>query len=132
MKKFLEEFKAFALKGNVMDMAIGVIMATAFGSIITSLTDNIISPIIGVLFQLDFNSVVIHLGSVDLMIGAFITSIINFVLMALVLFSLVKSVNKVTSLKKKEEEAAPEEPAKSAELLELEKIAALLEEQNKK
>ncbi len=131
MKKFLEEFKEFALKGNVMDMAIGVIMASAFGTVVTSLTDNIISPIIGVLFQLDFNSVVIHMGSVDLMIGAFVTSVINFVLMALVLFIMLKSVNKAMNLKKKEEEVVPTEPEKSAELLELEKITALLEQQNK-
>ncbi|MEE8808349.1 MAG: large conductance mechanosensitive channel protein MscL [Lactimicrobium sp.] len=129
MKKFWEEFKAFALKGNVMDMAVGVIMASAFGTVVSSLTDNIINPIIGLLFQLDFSSVAIKMGSVDLKIGAFISSVINFLLMALVLFIMVKAVNKAVNLHPKKEEE-PAEPAKSPELLELEKITALLEKQN--
>ena len=120
MKKFMEEFKAFALKGNVMDMAIGVIIATAFGAIITSFIENIINPIIGVLFQTDLSDVVIHMGAVDLGIGAFISAIINFVLMALVLFFLVRGVNK---MKKPQEEAAP---AKSAEAVALEEILEIL------
>ena len=120
MKKFMEEFKAFALKGNVMDMAIGVIIATAFGAIITAFIENIINPIIGVLFQTDLSEVVIHMGAVDLGIGAFISAIINFVLMALVLFFLVRGVNK---LKKPQEEAAP---AKSAEAVALEEILEIL------
>lgn len=120
MKKFMEEFKAFALKGNVMDMAIGVIIATAFGAIITAFIENIINPIIGVLFQTDLSDVVIHMGAVDLGIGAFISAIINFVLMALVLFFLVRGVNK---LKKPQEEAAP---AKSAEAVALEEILEIL------
>ena len=61
MKKFLEEFKAFALKGNMMDMAIGVLIGGAFSTLVTSLTDNIINPIIGILFQTDFSDVVLHL-----------------------------------------------------------------------
>ena len=120
MKKFMEEFKAFALKGNVMDMAIGVIIATAFGAIITAFIENIINPIIGVLFQTDLSEVVIHMGAVDLGIGAFISAIINFVLMALVLFFLVRGVNK---MKKPQEEAAP---AKSAEAVALEEILEIL------
>ena len=120
MKKFMEEFKAFALKGNVMDMAIGVIIATAFGAIITAFIENIINPIIGVLFQTDLSEVVIHMGAVDLGIGAFISAIINFVLMALVLFFLVRGVNK---LEKPQEEAAP---AKSAEAVALEEILEIL------
>ena len=116
----MEEFKAFALKGNVMDMAIGVIIATAFGAIITAFIENIINPIIGVLFQTDLSEVVIHMGAVDLGIGAFISAIINFVLMALVLFFLVRGVNK---LKKPQEEAAP---AKSAEAVALEEILEIL------
>ena len=120
MKKFMEEFKAFALKGNVMDMAIGVIIATAFGAIITAFIENIINPIIGVLFQTDLSKVVIHMGAVDLGIGAFISAIINFVLMALVLFFLVRGVNK---MKKPQEEAAP---AKSAEAVALEEILEIL------
>lgn len=114
MKNFLKEFSAFALKGNVMDMAVGVIIGGAFSSIITALIENIINPIIGIAFQTDFSNVVIHAGAVEIGIGAFISAVINFLLMALVLFCIVRSVNKARtlaeSLKKKEEEK-PAEPA---------------------
>ena len=127
MKKFMEEFKAFALKGNVMDMAIGVIIAGAFSNIVAALTENIINPIIGLLFQMDLSQVVIHMGSVDLGIGNFISAIINFIILAFVLFTIVKAVNKMMALaeKPKEEEPAPE-PEKSDELKALEEIVELL------
>ncbi len=127
MKKFMEEFKAFALKGNVMDMAIGVIIAGAFSNIITALTENIINPIIGLLFQMDLSQVVIHMGSVDLGIGNFISAIINFVILAFVLFTMVKAVNKMMDATKKQEEEAPAPaPEKSDELKALEEIVELL------
>ena len=130
MKKFMEEFKAFALKGNVMDMAIGVIIASAFGNIVAALTENIINPIIGVLFQLDLSDVVINMGSVQLGIGAFISAIINFILMALVLFIIVKAVNKV--VKKNEPAPEPEpEPVKSDEAKALEEILEILKKNQK-
>ena len=118
MKNFIEEFKAFALRGNVMDMAIGVIIGGAFQAIIKSFIDNIINPLVGVVFQVDFSSVVIRLGAVNLMIGAFISSIINFILLALVLFIMVKGINKLKKPEVKEEAA----PAKSDETVLLEKI----------
>lgn len=108
MKKFIEEFKAFALRGNVMDMAIGVIIGGAFTSIVTSLTENLINPIIGLLGGTDLSGFVLNLGGVELRYGAFITSIINFLIMAFVLFCLLKAVNKLTALGKKPE--APAEP----------------------
>ncbi|MBQ7991873.1 MAG: large conductance mechanosensitive channel protein MscL [Solobacterium sp.] len=126
MKNFMKEFKEFALKGNVMDMAVGVIIGGAFSAIITALIENIINPIIGLAFQTDFSEVVIHMGSVDLGIGAFISAVINFILMALVLFILVKSVNKIKAMNEKPAEPAPA-PAKSDELVALEKIVELLE-----
>ena len=86
MKKFIEEFKAFALRGNVMDMAIGVIIGGAFTSIVTSLTENIINPILGLFGGTDLSGFVLNLGGVELRYGAFITSIINFLIMAFVLF----------------------------------------------
>jgi len=123
----MEEFKKFALKGNVMDMAVGVIIGGAFGAIITAFIDNIVNPIIGLAFQTDFSDVVIHMGSVDLGIGAFISAVINFILMAFVLFIMVKAVNKAKSLTEKPAEPAPA-PAKSDELVALEKIVELLSE----
>ena len=118
MKNFIEEFKAFALRGNVMDMAIGVIIGGAFQAIIKSFIDNIINPLVGVVFQVDFSSVVIRLGAVNLMIGAFISSVINFILLALVLFVMVKGINKLKKPEVKEEAA----PVKSDEAVLLEKI----------
>ena len=118
MKNFIEEFKAFALRGNVMDMAIGVIIGGAFQAIIKSFIDNIVNPLVGVVFQVDFSSVVIKLGAVDLMIGAFISSVINFILLALVLFIMVKGINKLKKPEVKEDAA----PAKSDETVLLEKI----------
>ena len=118
MKNFIEEFKAFALRGNVMDMAIGVIIGGAFQAIIKSFIENIINPLVGVVFQVDFSSVVIRLGAVNLMIGAFISSVINFILLALVLFVMVKGINKLKKPEVKEEAA----PVKSDETVLLEKI----------
>ena len=108
MKKFIEEFKAFALRGNVMDMAIGVIIGGAFTSIVTSLTENLINPILGLFGGTDLSGFVLNLGGVELRYGAFITSIINLLIMAFVLFCLLKAVNKLTALGKKPE--APAEP----------------------
>ena len=108
MKKFIEEFKAFALRGNVMDMAIGVIIGGTFTSIVTSLTDNLINPILGLFGGTDLSGFVLNIGGVELRYGAFITSIINFLIMAFVLFCLLKAVNKLTALGKKPE--APAEP----------------------
>ena len=118
MKNFIEEFKAFALRGNVMDMAIGVIIGGAFQAIIKSFIENIINPLVGLVFQVDFSNVVISLGSVNLMIGAFISSVINFFLLAFVLFVMVKAINKLKKPEVKEEAA----PVKSDEAVLLEKI----------
>jgi len=118
MKNFIEEFKAFALRGNVMDMAIGVIIGGAFQAIIKSFIDNIINPLVGVVFQVDFSTLVIHLGAVNLMIGAFLSSVINFFLLAFVLFIMVKTINKLKKPEVKEEAA----PVKSDETVLLEKI----------
>ncbi len=107
MKKFIEEFKAFALKGNVMDMAIGVIIGGAFTSIVKSLTDNIINPIIGMFGGMDLSAYKLNILGAELCYGAFITSVINFLIMALVLFSLLKFVNKLTHFGKKEEAPVP-------------------------
>jgi large conductance mechanosensitive channel len=106
MKKFLEEFKAFALKGNVMDMAIGVIIGGAFSDIVTSLTENFINPIIGCIGGAEVQGKIHLLGDNYINYGAFITAIINFIIMAFIIFLLMKGVNKILSIGKKPEEAA--------------------------
>lgn len=106
MKRFLEEFKAFALRGNVMDMAIGVIIGGAFTSIVSSLTENIINPIIGMFGGADLSVYAINLFGAEFRYGAFLTSVINFIIMAFVLFCLLKLVNKMAHIGKK-----PEAPA---------------------
>lgn len=130
MKKFLEEFKEFALKGNVMDMAIGVIIGGAFSAIITALTENVINPLIGCIGNPEVTGFVIPLiKGQAINLGALITAIINFLLIALVLFCLLKAMNKALSLRKKEE--APEEeaePEPSKEELLLTEIRDLLKE----
>lgn len=108
MKSFLNEFKEFAMKGNVMDMAIGIIVGAAFTAIVTSLVDDIISPIIGLFVRVDFTDLVATVCGVDIRYGAFIMAVINFLIVAFVLFMVIKAMNKANSLvKKPEEEAAP-------------------------
>ena len=130
MKKFIEEFKAFALRGNVMDMAIGVIIGGAFTSIVTSLTENLINPILGLFGGTDLSGFVLNLGGVELRYGAFITSIINFLIMAFVLFCIVKAMNKLMEMGKHEEPAA-EEPAAPAAPTQEELLAEILVELKK-
>lgn len=99
MKKFIEEFKAFALRGNVMDMAVGVIIGGAFSGIVTSLTDNFINPILNVITGHARYSWpdIAGFGS------AFLSAVINFIIMAFILFCLIKIINKITSIGHKEE-----------------------------
>ncbi len=125
MKNFLKEFKEFALRGNVMDMAIGVIIGGAFKGIVDSLIENIINPLIGLLFNANFDHVVLKVGEVEFKFGAFFATIINFILMAFVLFCMVKAIN---ALHKKPEEI-PAEPVKSDELKALEEIVTLLKKE---
>ena len=110
MKRFFAEFKEFALKGNVVSLAVGIIIGGAFQGIVTSLTDNIISPIIGLFAGQNFDSLQVELFGAVLKYGAFITAVINFIIMALVVFMLVKTMNKLLSQGEKEAAApAPEE-----------------------
>lgn len=109
MRAFFREFKEFAMRGNVMDLAVGMIIGAAFTGIVSSLTDDILSPIIGLLFQADFSDLVWNItGDVELKYGSFIMAVINFVIVAFCLFILVKAMNKVMTIgQKKEEEAEP-------------------------
>lgn len=108
MKKFIEEFKAFISRGNVMDMAVGIIIGGAFTSIISSLVEDIINPILGLFGGMNLDKISVKLfGEVTLNYGKFIASIINFLLMSLVLFLIIRAVNKAASklsAKKEEEE----------------------------
>ncbi|MBO7701132.1 MAG: large conductance mechanosensitive channel protein MscL [Eubacteriaceae bacterium] len=110
MKKFIQEFKEFAVKGNVMDMAVGIIIGGAFTAIVTSLVNDIISPLIGVLVKMDFNELTATILGVEIKYGAFIMAVVNFLIVALVLFSIIKAMNKASELVKKKEEEAPEAP----------------------
>lgn len=108
IKAFFNEFKEFALKGNVVSMAVGIIIGGAFSSIITSLTENIINPIIGCFNEGGINGLSVTIWNAELYIGAFIMDVINFLIMALVLFVIIKAMNKVMTIgKKKEAPAAP-------------------------
>ena len=102
IKKFLEEFKAFAMRGNVLDMAVGVVIGSAFTAIVNSLVNDIINPAIGLFFNADFSDVGIHIGDVTIGVGSFINAIINFLIVAFVLFVVIKAVN---ALHKKPEES---------------------------
>ena len=106
---FVKEFKEFIMRGNVMDLAVGVIIGGAFSAIVTSLVDDVIGPIIGMICGgIDFSHLAITVGSAELMVGNFIQAIINFLIVALVLFIIIKAFNKANALvKKPEEEAAP-------------------------
>lgn len=104
MKKFLQEFKEFALKGNVLDLAVGVIIGAAFKDIVTSLTDNFINPILQLITAGDL----IEKSEIGVYASNFITAVINFIIMAFILFCIVKAINKMMTIgKKKEEPAAP-------------------------
>ncbi|MBQ1453566.1 MAG: large conductance mechanosensitive channel protein MscL [Ruminococcus sp.] len=106
--KIVKEFKEFVMRGNVMDLAVGVIIGGAFGAIVTSLTDDIISPVLGIFGGMDFSDLSVEVNGANIMYGKFITAIINFLIMALIIFLMVKGINKIMSLgKKKEEEPAP-------------------------
>lgn len=139
MKKFLEEFKTFALKGNVMSMAVGVIIGGAFQSIVTSLTANFINPLIalitgGVKTDPETREPIIVGGSfkindVEFNYGAFLSAVINFLIMAFILFLLIKGMNSLMDIghkKKKGEEAPAEEPKPDPQIVLLTEIRDLL------
>ena len=107
MKAFFAEFKKFILRGNVIDLAVGVIIGAAFQAIVTSLVDDIISPLIGLVANTDLSAMVATVGDVEIRWGAFITAIINFIIMAFVIFLIVKAINKAAELGKKKEEETP-------------------------
>lgn len=112
MKKFLEEFKLFALRGNVIDLAVGVIIGGAFQAIVKSLTDDILMPLLGLFVRSDFKDVAVRILGVEVRYGAFISSVINFLIMAFLIFILVKGMNALSRLGRKAEEEIEEATTK--------------------
>ena len=135
MKNFIEEFKKFISRGNVMDMAIGVIIGGAFGAITSSLVADVVTPLLAVLFKspnTDALNITLRAATEDadavvLGLGTFVGAVINFLVISLVIFSVIKAINKAQDMmkKKEEEEPAPEEePKPTTEEL----LTAILEE----
>ncbi len=129
MKKLLNEFKEFIMRGSVMDMAVGVIVGGAFTAIVNSLMDDILNPIIG-LFSVDgFEGLKVMIGGTALNYGNFISAILNFLIVAFVIFNIVKGLNRLSSLSHlKKEEEPEEEPAEPELTKEEELLTQILEE----
>lgn len=126
MKAFFEEFKKFIARGNVMDLAVGVIVGGAFSSITTSLINDIIMPIVGIFVsEASFANLSVSVGGAVITYGNFIQAVLNFVILAFVVFCMVKAVNRVA---RKKEEAPPPPPAPSGEEKLLAEIRDLLKE----
>lgn len=134
MKKIIEEFKKFIARGNVMDLAVGVIMGSAFGKIVSSLVEDILMPIIGVIIGgLDFSNLSIKLGDATIKYGMFIQNIIDFLIISFCIFLMVKCINKLTHKEEKDKEKdKPKAPVKTDEVLLLEEIRDLLKNEKDK
>ena len=133
MKKFFSEFKTFISKGNVIDLAVAVVIGGAFNKIVTSLVEDVIMPLVGIIIGgIDFSSLKISLGDANIMIGNFLQNIVNFLIVALTIFVVVKAFNKVSEKTKKKEEKKEEAPKKADDILLLEEIRDLLKKSNKK
>ncbi len=126
---FVSEFKEFVLRGNVMDMAVGVIIGGAFSNIVTALTTDFINPLINGIGGAEIGGSIKIYGGQRILYGDFITSVINFIIMAFVLFMILKVCNKIVSVGKKKEEEKKEAPKKSDETVLLEEIRDLLKKQ---
>ncbi len=107
----IREFREFIARGNVIDLAVGIIIGAAFTAIVTSIVEDLVNPLIGLLVGgIDFSAVSFGMGDARFMVGNFINAVIKFLIIAWVVFLIVKAVNKMSSLAAKKEEAKPEEP----------------------
>lgn len=123
--KTIREFKDFISKGNVIDMAVGVIIGTAFGKIVTSIVSDILMPLIGIVIGgIDFTGLSLHVGGAEITYGVFIQNVIDFLIVAVCIFAFVKVIAKFS---KKEEKKEPE-PVKDEKLEILKEIRDLLKE----
>lgn len=136
MSKFVQEFKEFISRGSVVDMAVGVIMGSAFTAIVTSLVTDLITPLIGMLCAgVNIADLSVSVGSAELKYGAFLQAILNFLIIALVIFCFVKAINtmrdKAAKLSKKKKEEAKEEEKPDPQIVLLEEIRDLLAKEQK-
>mgnify|MGYP004449213463 CR=1 FL=1 len=129
MKKFLEEFKTFALRGNVLDLAVGVVIGSAFTAIVSSIVENLLTPILGLLIP---NSSFADWAPGGFGLGAVINAIITFIITAFAVFVIVKSVNALTAKKKEEAEPEPEPEPEEPKPTTEELLAEILEELKKR
>lgn len=127
MKKIIKEFKQFISRGNVVDLAVGVIIGSAFGKIVTSLVNDVLMPLIGIfLGGLDFTNLTLTLKDASINYGMFIQNVFDFLIVSLCIFILIKFINQFN----KKTETKKEEPKKSEEVLLLEEIRDLLKKEN--
>ena len=127
MKNFFREFKEFISKGNVLDLAVAVVIGNAFNTIVTSLVNDVIMPLIGIIIGgIDFSSIKITLGDASIMLGNFIQNIVNFLIVAFTIFIVIKAFNKLQAKSKKKEAKKEETPKKPDDILLLEEIRDLL------
>lgn len=131
MKKFISEFKTFISRGNVLDLAVGLVIGNAFNTIVKSLVDDIFVPFIGIIIGgVNFTNLTLRLGDAAIKYGVFIQNIINFLATAFCLFIVVKFMNKLHEIKeakeKKDKKKEEEKPKKSEEIILLEEIRDLL------
>lgn len=130
MKQFFKEFKEFISKGNVLDLAIAVVIGNTFNAIVKSLVDDIIMPFVGIIIGgIHFDNIQITIGDSSIMIGLFIQNVVNFLIVALTVFLVIKIVNRLTKNKQHEKE---KNTKKADNIILLEEIRDLLKEQTKK
>lgn len=134
MKKLVKEFKEFISKGNVLDMAVGVIIGSAFSKIVSSVVNDLMMPIIGIIIGgHDFSNLVLKVGNAEIKYGSLIQNIIDFLIVALCLFIVVKTINKLRqSLERKNASEEENKNIKSENTILLEEIRDLLKEKDKK
>ena len=132
MKEFLKEFKQFISKGNVIDLAVAVVIGNAFNTIITSLVNDIIMPLVGIIIGgIDFTDIKLTIGSEAILFGNFIQNVVNFLIIAFSIFVVIKIFNKLA--RKREKEEKKEEAKKKADdIVLLEEIRDLLKENKEK
>ena len=125
----LKEFKEFISKGNVLDLAVGVVIGGAFSSIVTSLVNDIIMPLVGIIIGgINFKGLVLKVADAEILYGSFIQNVINFLIIAACIFTFIKIINKFN---RKKEEPKEVKPVKSADIILLEDIRDLLKDSNK-